>query len=100
MGPLNPGCFDCFPLACPVLASFSISFSSYVFPFQIFCLNVTRFLPNWHKFFWLIAAIYRYMFQKQKYSSTARAGGRNFKNRKFIKKIDYLELWIIKKKII
>ena len=58
MGPLNPGCFDCFPLACPVLASFSTSFSTYAFPFQILCLDGTRFLPNWHKFFWLIAATY------------------------------------------
>ena len=58
MGPLNPGCFDCFPLACPVLASFSTSFSTYAFPFQILCLNGTRFLPNWHKFLWLIAATY------------------------------------------
>ena len=58
MGPLNHGCFDCFPLACPVLASFSTSFSTYVFPFQILCLNGTRFLPNWHKFLWLIAATY------------------------------------------
>ena len=58
MGPLNPGCLDCFPLACPVLASFSTSFSTYAFPFQILCLNGTRFLPNWHKFFWLIAATY------------------------------------------
>ena len=45
-----------FPLACPVLASFSTSFSTYAFPFQILCLNGTRFLPNWHKFLWLIAA--------------------------------------------
>ena len=47
-----------FPLACPVLASFSTSFSTYAFPFQILCLNGTRFLLNWHKFLWLIAATY------------------------------------------
>ena len=41
MGPFNPSCFDCFPLACPVLASFSTSFSTYAFPFQILCLNGT-----------------------------------------------------------
>ena len=60
MGPLNPSCFDCFPLACPVLASFSTSFSTYAFPFQIPCLNGPRFLPDWHKFFWLIAATYMF----------------------------------------
>ena len=36
MGPLNPGCFDCFPLACPVLASFSTSFSTMLFLFRFF----------------------------------------------------------------
>ena len=49
-----------FPLACPVLASFSTSFSTYALPFQILCLNGTRFLPNWHKFLWLIAATYMF----------------------------------------
>ena len=52
MGPLNVGCFDCFPLACPT------SFSTYALPFQILRLNGTRFLPNWHKFFGLIATTY------------------------------------------
>ena len=64
MDPLNPACFDCVPLACPVLASFStsFSFSTYAFPFQILCLNGTRFLPSWHKFLWLIAATYMLVF--------------------------------------
>ena len=47
---------------CPVLASFSTSFSTYAFPFQILCPNGTRFLPNWHKFLWLIAATYMLVF--------------------------------------
>ena len=33
-------------------------FLNLCFPFQILCLNGTRFLPNWHKFLWLIAATY------------------------------------------
>ena len=41
MGPLNPGCLDCFPLACPVLASF--------LRLSLPMLSFSDSLPKWHK---------------------------------------------------
>ena len=47
-----------FPPCLPSPCLFFYVFLNLCFSFKILCLNGTRFLPNWHKFLWLIAATY------------------------------------------